>query len=288
MEDFTAWPIWIAIYLFFGGLSAGAFLVAALSDLFGGEKYRSIARIAAYMAPGPIIVGLILLIFDLGMPFTFWRLLIYPNPESVMSIGVFLLGIYTPVCIIYAYMLAAQKDKPYKKPAGLQSLLAWAGMVLAVGVAAYTALLLQQTAVNVIWDTSILPVIFTLSGFSTGIALTTLVAYFVAPDSQEAIHTWAKYDLYLIAGKLVVVALMVIGWAYAAGGEVAMQNVVMGGYAPMFWIGFVLLGLVAPLLIEMKELRGHGGGGLTVVAAVLTLMGGYLLRHVILFAGQMA
>jgi len=289
VEDFIAWPIWIAIYLFFGGVSAGSFAVAAFSDLYGGEKYRHFARIAAYSAPVPIILGLLLLIFDLGMPFTFWRLLVYPNFSSVMSLGVFLLGIYTPVCIVYAYLLASQKNKPYKKPEGLQKFLAWGGIALANLVAIYTALLLQQAAVNVIWATSILPVLFVVSGFSTGIALTTLVACYTAPeDSHEAITTWSKCDFFLNGSKLIVVALMIMAWAWAPGGEVAMQNVVLGGYAVTFWVGFVLLGLVAPFRIAWIEMEGRGTIQLTVIAAVCSLLGGYLLRHVILFAGQMA
>ncbi len=290
MENFIAWPIWIAIYLFLGGVSAGAFLVAALSDLFGGEKYRSLARIAAYLVPVPIIIGLLLLIYDLGLPFSFWKLLIYPNMESVMSIGVYLLGIFTPVAIIYAYLLGSQKDDSnVGKPQGLQKFLAWAGIALAIGVAAYTALLLQSVATNAIWATSILPILFLVSAFSTGIALTILVASFAAPDAGEAIHSWTRYDAYLIGGELVVILLMILGWALTAGGEVAMQNLVFGGYAPLFWIGVVLLGLIVPLLAEYKELQGQAGGvPLGVLASVLILVGGYLLRHVILLSGQMA
>ncbi|MFU8819873.1 MAG: NrfD/PsrC family molybdoenzyme membrane anchor subunit [Desulfurivibrio sp.] len=289
MENFIAWPIWIAIYLFLGGVSAGAFLVAALSDLFGGEKYRSMARTAAWLVPGPIVLGLVLLIYDLGLPFAFWKLMIYPNLGSVMSIGVFLLGIFTPVAFIYAFMLTAQKGTPYRKPEGLQSFLAWAGIVLAIGVAAYTALLLQSVSTNAIWGSSILPVLFLASAFSTGIALTILVAHFSAPDAHEAIHTWTRYDAYLLGSELVIIALMVIGWAVTAGGEVALQALVFGGYAPLFWVGLILLGLIAPLILEYKELQGKGGGGaLAIVASILILMGGYLLRHVILFAGQLA
>ena len=289
MENFIAWPIWIAIYLFLGGVSAGAFLVAALSDLFGGEKYRSLARIAAWMVPGPIIVGLGLLVLDLGLPFAFWKLMIYPNLSSVMSIGVFLLGIFTPVCIIYALMLSSQKGSPYRKPEGLQSLLAWGGIVLAIGVAAYTALLLQSVSTNAVWGTAILPVLFLVSAFSTGIALTILVAHFTAPDAHEAIITWTRYDAYLIGAELVVICLMILGWALSTGGEVAMQTLIFGGQAPLFWIGVVLLGLIVPLLAEYKELSGgSSGAALPILASVLILVGGYLLRHTILFAGQLA
>lgn len=292
MEDFIAWPIWIAIYLFLGGVSAGAFVVAALSDLFGGEKYRSLARIASYLAPVPILIGLLCLVFDLGLPFSFWKLLIYPNITSVLSVGTFLLSVFSPITIIYAYLLFSQRNNPYKQPEGLQMVLAWAGIVLSIGVAAYTALLLQSVSVNAVWATSMLWLLFVISAFSTGIALTLLVTYFVADDAKEAMHFWTRFDAYLISSELVVIVLMIVGWSLTTGGpgggQVALQNLVLGGYAPIFWIGVILFGLLVPLLLEYKELKGAGGPMLTVVASVLILVGGYLLRHVILYAGQMA
>ena len=60
----------------------------------------------------------------------------------------------------------------------------------------------------------------------------------------------------------------------------------MGGpYTMPFWILFVGIGLVIPLLLEMLEMRGIGKS-LAMLAPVLVLVGGYALRQVMIEVGQ--
>lgn len=60
----------------------------------------------------------------------------------------------------------------------------------------------------------------------------------------------------------------------------------MGGpYTFAFWVLFVGIGLLIPLVLEIMEMRGLGKT-LALVAAVLVLFGGYTLRHVMMEVGQ--
>ena len=52
-----------------------------------------------------------------------------------------------------------------------------------------------------------------------------------------------------------------------------------------FWVVFVGIGLVIPLLLEMLEMRGIGKS-LAMLAPVLVLIGGYALRQVMIDVGQ--
>ena len=66
----------------------------------------------------------------------------------------------------------------------------------------------------------------------------------------------------------------------------ALECCVMGGpYTFAFWVLFVGIGLLIPLVLEIMEMRGHGTT-LALVAAVLVLFGGYTLRHVMMEVGQ--
>ncbi len=55
---FVFWNWTIAVYLFVAGVSAGAFAISVLAYFIGEEKYEDIARIGAYIAPFPLIIGL--------------------------------------------------------------------------------------------------------------------------------------------------------------------------------------------------------------------------------------
>lgn len=64
------WGFLIVNYLFLGGLSGGLFFVSALATfLYKIEEpspYTRIARLGAFLAPWPVMIGCGLLIFDLG------------------------------------------------------------------------------------------------------------------------------------------------------------------------------------------------------------------------------
>jgi hypothetical protein len=47
-------PVWsweVAAYFFFGGLSAGAYLLSRMAERFGGERRRDITRVGTWSPP---------------------------------------------------------------------------------------------------------------------------------------------------------------------------------------------------------------------------------------------
>jgi polysulfide reductase chain C len=95
------WNLLIAFYLFAAGVSAGAFFASGLATYIGGEQHKRISRIGALIAPWPVIVGLAALIFDLTKPFQFWWLFLTVEYTSPMSIGAWLLTLFTLVALVY-------------------------------------------------------------------------------------------------------------------------------------------------------------------------------------------
>src|SRR5579884_3136588 len=62
-------PVWkwqIANYFFFGGLSAGAYLIARTADRAGGEGHRAVTRAGTWLAVATLLPCPALLISDLG------------------------------------------------------------------------------------------------------------------------------------------------------------------------------------------------------------------------------
>lgn len=104
MEHYN-WGIPVAIDLFAAALGAAIFMVAVVADLAGGRKYRRISITGALIAPWPAILGVLLLVVDLGKPWRFWEMILRRSHEtlgveslmfkigSTMSIGTWLLTI---------------------------------------------------------------------------------------------------------------------------------------------------------------------------------------------------
>jgi len=125
------WNWMIVVYLFLGGLGAGSLVLGGAAHLIGRNRYRGIARAGALVAPVLVSLGSGLLIFDLGRPFRFWRLFVTINPVSPMSIGSWLLILFTLIASLYAllhlppeWLMAASTRMRRLEPA-LRKLAAW-------------------------------------------------------------------------------------------------------------------------------------------------------------------
>jgi DMSO reductase anchor subunit len=134
-------PVWksdIPSYLFLGGLAGGSSLLAAGADLTGLPSLRRASRTTALAALGGTLAALI---HDLGRPERFLNMLRVFKPTSPMSVGSWLLMGYGPLAGLAAVSEQVRPLRPLGRPAGLGA------AALAPAVAAYTAVLISDTAV---------------------------------------------------------------------------------------------------------------------------------------------
>ncbi|MBP1763264.1 MAG: psrC [Firmicutes bacterium] len=301
------WPWPIAIYLFLAGLSAGSLMVAVLLkwlDKNNLPPWDGLIRAGAAIAPITIILGLVLLIVDLGKPLTFWYLMLYFKPSSVMSIGVWLLAVYTPFCLLFT--MAIFKDHFFSGTlAGyirfLQPVVTFYEnnsvkievflLTIASGVAIYTGFLLSAAIGLPLLNQPILPLLFLASGFSAGIAANIIIGLtvFKAVVEPKNLKYLLMLDLRVIPFELGMLFLMFAGMHFLGGAHalVGIQALTEGFWAGVFWFGVVGIGLVMPLIVAVTALHGHSYKKTTVLFnSVILLLGVLLLRFYILYAGQ--
>lgn len=145
------WGHEISTYLFLGGLAGGSGLLALGAQLTGRELLRRNTRLTAL---GAVSAGAVALIMDLGRPERFLNMMRTVKVTSPMSLGSWILaGFSTPMGVAAASeidRLTGEKLplgplRPVLRgaegPSGL------AAAVLAAPLAAYTAVLLSDTAV---------------------------------------------------------------------------------------------------------------------------------------------
>src|SRR5205823_5028594 len=90
-------PVWkweVPVYFFFGGLTAGAFLLARVAERFGGRKYRHVTRAGTIVAAASYLPCAPLLILDLGDLRRFHYMLRVFKPESPMNVGAWTMTAY--------------------------------------------------------------------------------------------------------------------------------------------------------------------------------------------------
>ena len=273
----TTWGWLIAIYLLLGGVSAGAAVIHGyngISKMFGERIHRA----SGFLAPFPVMAGLLLLIFDLHRPSKFYKLMFNYNFTSVMSWGVLLLGVFTIVSLWSMYLVYRGKEAPR----GIYIL----NVILGLGVGGYTGLLLSAISSNPLWGTHALPILFLVSALSTGIAGTLLVGHFLDSSHSDEEAKLEKTDRVLLVLEITVLLAVILGWAYAPKGDLALKALLTGTYGLLFWLGFILIGLVIPFVLLWRKSQGNTGKNFTILIASMVLFGGALLRIIVVFAGQ--
>jgi formate-dependent nitrite reductase membrane component NrfD len=312
------WGLLIVLYLFLGGLSAGLFFVSGLATYLqadGKPAYPRLARLGALLAPWPVSVGSALLVFDLGHWYRFYKLFVTFEWHSPMSIGAWLLGLFTLVTLGAFWAWLPQEvidsfvrrlprrlrflrvvDRPNRE--SLRRPLAMIGFPLAVGVGIYTGVLLGAVQARPFWNTNLVAQMFLFSALSSGCALVILALSLrrAGLDAGEA-RLLYSIDIVLIGLELfIVMPYLIHGTLSPLAVQQALQLILGGPFTFAFWVLFLGLGLLLPLSIELWEMRPvlldrgsfHSGRMLAGVSAVLVLLGGFVLRYVFVYAGQMS
>ena len=307
------WGILIVNYLFLGGLSAGLFFVSALAAYLREKDesaYGRIARYGAMMAPWPVSLGSVLLIFDLGTWSRFYKLFLHFRWQSPMSIGSWLLVVFTGVSLAWFWSWLPAENRAalagrLRLPArfhvdlsGYRRLLAAAGFPLSIGVAIYTGVLLGAVQARPFWNTNLVAQMFLFSAFSTGCAVV-ILALSLSRTRPDAIQLRFLYtlDICLITLEVfVVLPYLVHGELSAQAVRDSLELVLGGPYTAAFWVLFLGAGLLAPLAVEVWEvapalrsgtpLKHHHG--LAMLSGVLVVFGGYVLRYIFVYAGQVS
>ena len=300
------WPI--AIYLFLIGISAGLVTLSILLRRYhpeAGGADSTLLRTTLVVGPGAIILGLLILIFHLTRPWTFWKLMFHYSFTSVMSMGVLLFQLYMVVLIVWLAIIfqkevialqqrwlprlgLVQKGLTLLTPfnRGLETLM----LVLAVLLGAYTGFLLSVLKSYPFLNNPILPVLCLFSGISSGAAVA-LIAMALRqrgnPHSAEA-HFIHRVETPVVWLEIFLLAAFFVGLALGDDGKMRALSAALGGgfWTWWFWIGVAGLGLIVPLLLKPWASRGSTFHGVLAVCGA-SLTGVLLLRFFILYAGQL-
>ena len=281
----SKWSWEIAAYLFLAGLGAGAYVVGVVSGFLGAD-WSAIAKIGVCLGFPCVLAGCVFLIVDLGSPQHFWRAGLRPGTSWIAG-GTIIITIY----MILAACHVAFWLWPFQNLATATTgrhALGVLGALFAFGTMIYTGILLGAARPIAFWSTAMLPLLFLVSALSTGTMAVVLIAAFAGTSYLEPIHSLARIDMVLIVLELFVLGFFLQGTHRVPESRASAQLVLTGTLAPLFWWGVVVVGLLAPLGLELLAVVAlHGGGAVAValLASAAGLVGGLLLRQVILRGG---
>jgi len=297
----TTWGWLIAVYLFLGGLGAGAFVAGAIVSLVTGERFKSTVRFAAWTSAIAIAVGVLMLLIHAGKPF---RALVmfnsFDNLSSWMAIGAWLLFGAILFNGLFALLwtdkvlnwLSAHWNWAFRSRKVFRVILAVLGIFINLGVAVYTGVLLGVLPFRPLWNTWWLPALFTASALDTGVGIVTGYATLGerAEGAKKLRIVLEGCIIALIAIEGTVLYLYLSNMLKGSPDLVrSVELLTKGGLSGFFWALVVGMGLAIPLLICITQLSGllkkRAAFIVPLIGLTSCLIGGWTLRFLVLSAG---
>lgn len=265
------WPLLIFSVLL--GVSSGAMIFAGIGEIKG--RFKNVRFILGVVAFAAVAVGGCASAFHLGHPER--ALHILGNMGSAFSRELFAVGAMAVVSLVYA-VLAKKSFEDAAKVFGIIG--AVVGVVLPL-VAGATYVM----AARPVWDTFLLPVMFLGTGVGMGFLLACVLVFMKGDEDDK------RFALTLaLAGVVVMAVAMVLYVAWIAMAPHAdesrsIMRLVAGDLALAFWLGVVVVGIVAPIAVVVlvrKKLAANGAAdsaaGMLWAAFVCAIAGNVALR----------
>jgi protein NrfD len=288
------WGWHIPVYLFLGGIVAGMMIISGFF-LFQ-SRYRetkSSSTVLPFLSMVLLSAGMLALFADLEYKVHVWRMYATFQVTSPMSWGAWILILVYPA--LFLNMLVRQphfvtvripllerwSEALHRCPNGIKAI-GVLNMVLGGMLGIYTGILLSAFGARPLWNSSILGLLFLVSGLSSAAAL----VHLIAQDLSER-ELLAKADNAALSFELAVLAMFLIGLVTSSRAHFEAAMLLLSGiFAPAFWVLVVGIGIVVPLFIQSLATTHRIKH--TPVAPLMVIFGGLILRFVIVAAGQVS
>lgn len=277
LGSYIPWGLWVSLYTFFLGLTAGAFLITILTYVFRIKIFTGIGPLSAFTVVVTILAEVIIITLDIGHPTRLYQVLISPNFKSMIFWMVVFTVAMLIIYILETYYLLREEIIHWSQDPGIKRRKIYE--LLALGRTAYNGeerqrdhrrvRLLSLLSIPVglffygsngavfavllnrpIWNSTLTPLLFIISAVVSGGALIVLLTFMFKRD-DEVIHLLAHTVRFLLVVMLILEFLhFFISYQWDVVYIVtALDLILYGHYWWNFWFVHLLLGSLVPLYL---------------------------------------
>ena len=271
------WGWKVAAYLVTKSIAAGVMAVAALLVALGHADVTAAVGVVPPLVAGAFLAltGL-LLVIDLKQPLRFHYLLTRANRASWLVKGSYFLLAFAVVCGLWWIGGLAEAE-------AVLAVLAVPAVLLAAGVAGYTAFLFAQCEGRDLWQSHwVLPTLLAQAVVAGAASFTVLDLVMDVP-SPRAIQ-WTLLGGLAALGGFVAAENLTASDRHV---RMALSTLTSGRYRHQFWFGAVAVGLVLPLILVIVQIAADlDGSAMPAVAGIAAVIGLVAYEDGFVRAGQ--
>ncbi len=275
LTDATPWGLWIGFDVMGGvALASGGFVLTAIVYIMKREKYHGLVRPAVLTAFLGYIAVVLGLLFDLGLPWNIWHMMIYWNPHSPLFEVGWCVMLYTTVLLLEFSPVPLESTSRYARVRTFLLKFRFPFVMLGIMLSTLhqsslgSLFLIMPFKLHPLWYSNILPIHFFLSAIALGlmmVSLESLVSHWLY-RRKAATHLVAglgKAAVWVLSVYLVVKLLDI-----AISGKFGL--IFDGSWESFLFIAELLISIIIPLLIfavpkSRNSLAGQGIGSFMVV-----------------------
>ena len=285
MRNLDSWGLYITMFMFLVGLSAGGLIISSVPRAFGMKGFGGISKVAVWTSVCCTVLAIGFVVVDLGQPARLWELFAYSNLGSPLMWDIVVLGTYLILSI--AYLWATLRAEAGKVSAAALRVVSVIALVTAVLVHSVTAWIFGLQQAHELWHTALLAPWFVSSALVCGTALVLVVVIGLRKAGYLELDQTHVVKLAKMLGAFVLVDLYFFGCdlltsAFPGGsGAEVVSMLTVGPLAPFFWTEVVGCAVCA-VVCFVPRLRTNP---LIVVASLLAIVGIFCKRVQLLVGG---
>jgi molybdopterin-containing oxidoreductase family membrane subunit len=288
MNNQIVWGLPHVFAIFMIVAASGVLNVASVGSVFGQPAYKPHAPLSGLLCLALLAGGLMVLMLDLGRPERIIVAATHYNFKSVFAWNIFLYSGMAGAVAVYLWTMFERRFNAYAKPAGV-AVLIWR-FVLTTGTGSIFGFLVARQA----YQSALLAPLFIVLSLCWGLAVFLLVqralagsgGRSLAPDTQRRM---ARLLGIFVATSLYLVAVYHLTNLYFAR-QGAFEAFILWGrggagvYPLLFWVGYVVVGSVLPMLMLFHPKLVSARSALA--ASALIVLGAFAWLFVFIIGGQ--
>lgn len=280
LGSYVTWGLWEAGYIYFVGLSAGAFLLSTLIYVFGVKKLKPIGKLSLLTALVTLLAAMLSIWVSLGHMERFPKLIFSTSFTSLMGWMVWFYTAYFILLLLELWfalridlvelssqagfrarlakvltfgkistdLSSAARDERYLK------ILGSIGVPLAIAFHGGVGALFAVVGARPYWNTSLFPIIFLVGALLSGGAMLTFLSYLTLPQDntrEEIISFLGKivFTFLIIDVILELTEFLVNFYAGIPAHVYGMKQVLFGKFWWVFFVVHLGLGVILPIFL---------------------------------------
>ena len=286
MNNQVVWGLPHVFAIFLIVAASGALNVASVGSVFGESAYKPLAPLSVLLTVALLAGGLMVLVLDLGRPERLVVAATHYNFRSIFAWNMILYNGLFAICALYLWSLLERRLGALSKPVGIAAF-AWR-VILTTGTGSIFGFLVARSA----YASGLIAPLFIALSLAWGLAAFYLaqcgLARLAGQEAwDEALHARVRrlLAIFVIAALYFVAVHHMTNLYWARQGAFERFILVTGApYPALFWIGFVGLGSVVPLVLLFHPRLA--GPRATAAAALLVSLGALAFLYVFIIGGQ--